>query len=245
MLCGRDPFVLATVPEAAADNTRISIRQTLTGIEDGWLHGSIEARLEGYAARLLDEIWKHNSLTAVDPDRAADDSMGALLPEFCIDRIKRRQDTSDSDVLHMEAEGRHARLVELDGKKIASFGFTAPGLFENKNVKRRFRERFIFPYRMSVSYELVIAEELQGQLRAVSFVADLDLPIGLIHEVRGRPGEAIVLRREIKLVQREIAGDHLALLPEFLNRLGAATRVVVALSAADEAQGSVGNKLGI
>ncbi len=237
VLCGRDPFALATVPEAPADYTRIAIRQIVAGVQDDWLHGSIDVRLEGYTARFLDEIWKHHSLTAVDPDRAADDTVWALLPQFCVDRIERRQDTTDSDTLHFEAQGRHAQLVWLDGKRIASFGFTAPGLFVDQNVKRRFRERFYFPYRMLVSYELEIAEQLQEQLRGVSFVPELEWPMCAIRETRGLPGAAVVLRREIELGQRKIDGDDLALLPELLNRLGAATRVVVALTAVDEAPG--------
>ena len=228
-LSGRKPFALVTIPVAPAGNNRIAIRQTLVGVEDGWLHGDIDVRLDGYVARYLDEAWKHNSLTAVDPDRAADDPVRSMLPQFCIDGIERRQETGDSDVLLLAAKGRHARLVVLDGKKIASFSFTAPGLVIDENGKRHFREHFLFPYRMTVSYELVVAEDLQDQVRGVSFVEDLDLPICQILEERGEPGDEVFLRREIQLLQRKIAGDDLAQLPELFNRLGAATRVVVAL----------------
>lgn len=230
VLCGRHPYLLATVPVAPADRTRIAIRQTLEGVEDGWLQGSFEARLEGYPSRLLDENWKHHSLTAVDPDRAADETVRSLLPDFCLTGIERRQDTANSDVLHLEAQGRHVRLVALDGKRIAAFGFAAPGLFVDESVERRFRERFIFPYRLTLTYELVVAADLRDQVRAVSVAADLDLPICRIRETQGGPGEAVVLRREIVLREREITGEHLDQLPELLNRMGAATRVVVALA---------------
>lgn len=228
-LAGREPFALVTLPVVPADFNRITIRQTLAGVDDGWLLGGIDVRLEGYAARYLDELWKHNSLTAVDPDRAADDTVRALLTQFHLDSVERLQDTGDSDALHFTAEGRHARLVELDGKKIASFGFTAPGLVTEEDGKRRFRERYLFPFRLKVSYELAVADELRAELRAVSYVEDLDLPMCTLREERGGPEDEVTLKREIVLGRREVAGDDLAELSELFNRLGAASRVVVAL----------------
>jgi hypothetical protein len=145
-LAGRDPFELVTMPVVPADFNRVTIRQSLAGIDDGWLHGDMDVRLEGYAARYLDEMWKHQSLTAVDPDRAADDTVRALLPGFLIDKAERLKDTSDSETLHLTATGRHARLVELDGSRIASFGFTAPGMMAEDDGRQRFQERYLFPF---------------------------------------------------------------------------------------------------
>jgi hypothetical protein len=99
----------------------------------------------------------------------------------------------------------------------------------DESVQRRFRERFIFPYRLTLIYELVVAAELRDRVRAVSFVDDLDLPICSIRETQGGMGETVVLRREIVLRERQIDGENLEHLPELLNRMGAATRVVVAL----------------
>jgi transglutaminase-like putative cysteine protease len=226
-LAGRDGGALVTIPESPPAATRVVVDEVYDRVEDGWLAGHMELHLHGHPARLLDEAWKHFSLVAVDPERAADDALHQVLPECQVDTVERLCDTAGGDELRMVAHGRRAPLMSLDGHRIAALGVQVPGLPHLGGRQPRLREPFQFPLAMEVEWRVSATGEVGRLLRAVSRVPDLVTPSCTVAD--GPAAGPTVVRRRLRLGRRTVAGEELASLPAALRALDEACRLVISL----------------
>jgi len=238
VLTGREGGVLVTIGETPTERTRVVIRERIDGIDGSRLAGGVELRLEGHPARMVDEVWKHQSLMSLDPERAADEAIRHLLPDFEITSSERLSGTTGSDVLHVTARGRRGRLVPLDGHRIVALSFGAPGLPVLARRQKKFSERFAFLLKAEFEYHLEVTGEARRVLRGISAVADVATPFATISEERREDGDRSGVVRRIRLTKRVVDGDDLAALPGVLERLEEATHVVVALAGEERAFGA-------
>lgn len=232
-LSGREDGVLVTIPESPPASTRVTIRETLEDLEGAMLVGRVELRLEGNPARIMDEMWKHESLAAVDPERATAEIIRTLLPDFTTTDVRLHSNTADSDVLHLEVTGRRGRLVPLDGQRITTLASSSPGLMMEQHVQRRFVERFVFPFALEFEYHLQVAGPVRKAWRGFSAINPLEAPFCTITEKQVQDADTASVTRRITILQRRIEGDSLAQLPDVFERMNEATRVVLSLSAAE------------
>lgn len=230
-LSGGDESELIIIPDVPASRTRILLRETLDGFDGARLIGHAEIRLEGYPARMVDELWKHQSLVAIDPERSAGEVMHTLLPDFMAEQVSVVRDSAAGDVFHLTAEGSRGRLVQLGGRRVATMFSSASGLLLEHVVHRHFEERFTFPFALEFEYRLELLGPARAAVRELSGVAELRTSFCTVEEERESTPDREVVTRRIVIARRTIDGEDLTRLPAAFERMNEAVRVMAGLSA--------------
>ena len=194
VLTGPEGGDLVTMSETPLERTRVVIHETIDAVDAGRLAGHVELRLEGHPARMVDEVWKHQSLMSLDPERAADEAIRHLLPDFEITDSDRLTGTTRGDTLHVVASGRRGRIVAL--------ALGAPGLPALARRRQPFSDRVAFLLRAEFEYRLDVAGPVRRVLRGISAVADLVAPFCTIGEERAENPTATGIVRRIRLSRR-------------------------------------------
>jgi len=208
---------LITFPVDPPNRNRIQATEYVTEVRDGWLMTDLELALEGIPARFLDETWKSLSLTSKGATQAAETCFRMVFPNLVVDDFQRKGDTSNSDLCTFSCQGRRSRLVAMGDRRLASFGWSNPGLNLEWIRRLDIQDTFVFPFCHELDARIEFTGRARDILGDISRVENFQADFGCIKEDISRGNGSIILRRGITVSERTIQADAMADLPGFLN----------------------------
>ena len=236
---------IITIPSDRPSQNALTVSETFTGMEDGWLAGRFAFEATGHTARQVSERWKVISLSFNDSRQAAQEGLRNYVPHAMVTDHKFDSDTGSSNLFRVTGSHRRCPLISLEKnpRRIGRLTWEVPTLpihyWRMLEIGRLFSVEF--PIRIDLYVRL--EGEAFLALEDMSRAPEVENGVCRIEETISEYSDAVRIHRSIVFKKKFIQGAEVELVPHTLEEIEKALQLVMAFRVDERAPTLLGTRV--